>query len=152
MNLFNKNIIDLYVFDKNESLIAKLNTLKSNKIWYEDGYYFIGITDFAFNLDLQKFIHEEEKLTDFQLIKDKIKTTIKIKPPKSKECKLIGKTLFREQETELDKEVLFEIHNAEIIDPSLNIETTGDNVTEFDYIFKIHLDEDNNFFKLQFNI
>lgn len=152
MKLVNKDVIDLSVFTDKEELVVQLNSLTDAKIEYDQcrEQYFIGVNDATFNLKLHKFLHKEEKLTDFQLATRNNKTTLCVGKPNQIKCKLVGKTYFRECENHNDKEVSFEVHNAEVL-TNVTLQFSNYDLSTYDYLFYINLDENNNFFKMHIN-
>lgn len=149
MKLINRDVVDLLVFSGEGNLITKMNTLRDSQIFYnkETESYYIGVSDVAFNLDLHKFLHSEEKLSDFELAVRGYANSISVKKPTNKKVKLIGKTVSRNIDSEEDLDVGFECHNAEISD-ELTIGFSNIQEHNFDYIFKINLDSNNDYFKL----
>lgn len=150
MKLINRDVVDLLVFNEEGKLITELNTLRDSKISYdrETESYYIGVSDVAFNLELHKFLHSEEKLSDFELAVRGYNNSISVKKPTNKKVKLIGKTVSTNIDNEEDLDIGFECHDAEISD-ELSMGFSYTRTHDFDYVFKINIDSNGDYFKLK---
>lgn len=149
MKLVNNEVIDLMVFDENEELVAELDTLNNATIHFDskEEVYLIGITDIAFDLSLQKFLHNEDKLTDFQLLSNGNKTTLRIGKPAVKKCKLIGKASPVELSEYDSKLMNFEAHNVEVAN-NVSLGFSVEKSSDYVYVFKVLPDKDGDYLKL----
>lgn len=150
MKLINKEVADLMIFDEEGSLVVDLVTLSNSQIFYnhDEESYYIGVSDVAFDFNLHKFLHSEEKLTDFELAARDYTKSISVKKPKTKKCKLIGKTKFKEIGNNQDLDVKFECHDAELSD-EITMSFDNMNYYDYEYYFKINEDSNGDFFKLK---
>lgn len=138
------DVLELFVFDESEKLIANLDTLKSSKLIIENGIGYLIVEDATLDKDLFKFIHKVEKdnRSDYEKIinKQNNRTTITLNNKEdSKKYKLIGKGVLKQISDGLDKEFLFEApyaKNDKHFDFDKDYED-GDPIT-FKYVFKLH--------------
>lgn len=151
MKLLNNNVIDLLVFDENENLVAELNTLNNASVHYDpkEEVYVISIKDVSFDLKFQKFLHSEDKMSDFQLMSKGNKTSLRIGKPVVRKCKLIGKAVPFDLDKQDVKEMNFEAHNVE----ATSIISLGfsHDVSDYVYTFKVRQDKDGDYLKLNIN-
>lgn len=150
MKLLNIDVIDLMVFDEHEKLITKLDSLNESKIFTDETGYKLGVSDTLMNIPMQKFLHKEEKLTDFQIAAKGNKTTLRIGAPKSLRCKLVGNGYFYDPDTTKPVSMSFEVNNARIYN---NFELYKSNIEgqRFEYVFVLLVDENGDFLKLHIN-
>ncbi len=150
-------VLDLYIFDKHGSFIAKLDSLKESQIYlYEQDEKEVRARliakDALLNLNLLKFLQntKEEKLTDFEhylRLKELHTITFNAKH-KIKKCKLIANGIARRQDNGNDDTYLYEIPNAHIVN-SFNSKTTVGDVSVYDLKVEIEpFNEDKDLFKM----
>lgn len=140
-------VYDLYIFDLNENLVTELNTLKRFDLNYgkDDSYYVIAY-DALMDEKLLKHIGKGSKQTDFDKILGR-KNSISIGKTKGKQFKLIAKSLVRDADTKLDKEIVLEFPLVEMISQPSFL-TDFNRVSEFDVAFKVIPQVDDEFYKI----
>ncbi len=144
MKFGNKEVLDILVFDLNENLVTKLDTLLESKLFKQkeiDGtYYYLIAKDALLDENILKFIGTESnnKQTDMQsyLNNGSNDRTIVFSKDQSKKCKLLAKTLFRQQTNGEDKAFTFEFPEVSIVS-DFSFESVLEKVSAFDLVFKI---------------
>lgn len=117
MKFGNNDVLEVTIFDEKGTVITTLDTLKSSNLFLDnEGVFRLVVEDALLNDAVLKFIgkHEKDSSSDFDkyLKKQKYGTTITFNRHTDKSCKLIGKGILREVDSNMDKEFLFEIPNA----------------------------------------
>lgn len=152
--------IDLYVFDKNDKLVVKLNTLQSGDFVFtpsESGYK-LFVRDVLFNEDILKFASGLKAVnkSDYQEIlhgnKEELEDEViefGFGDEDVVECKLIAKTVGHNTSTnKVAKDIVYEIPKAELI-PHLNFSHEAGVAADFNYAFNIKpYDSKNKAFKM----
>ena len=153
--------IDLYVFDKNDKLVVKLDSLSKGDFVFNasDNGYKLLVRDVLFNEDILKFasglqaankndylevlngneIETEDEVIEFGYggENDVVK------------CKLIAKTIGYNPDTnKVGRDIVYEIPNALLI-PQINLSHENGVATDFNYEFSIlPYDSKNKAFKM----
>jgi hypothetical protein len=143
--------LDVTIFDESGKLVTTLETLKNSYIHIKDHSGFLYIKDALLDKNLLEFIGrtEEDTSTDFDkfLNGKKYTTTITFNRKLNKSCKIIGKGLLRNATTQVDQEFLFEIPIAKF-GGDLDFISDCDNVSEFDFVFRIIANDQGDLFKM----
>jgi hypothetical protein len=129
-----KEVLELKIFSDDGKLITTLDTLKQSEIFGNHVY----VKDALLDRNMLEFIGSVEKLerSDFetQLEKSKFNTTIVFNHVINKKCKLIGNGIFRQSDTAIDVEFLFEVPMA-TLKRGLEFEQSNTKVSDFDLYF-----------------
>lgn len=151
MKFTSNEVFEITVFDENENMVANLNTLKESKLYYDEdseGYYII-VNDSLYDYDLLKFLNTEKSISDFKAAKNGRRTTLSVGKKKVKKCKLIAKVTVRNVDLK-DQLLTFECENAEVSN-SFNFDLSFNDPSSNSLVFKLMLDDEEEFFKIHFN-
>jgi len=137
--------MNVMVFDKDGKLLANLDTLKENSLFYNTEFLknnnsnsdCLLIRDASLNTDMLSQLGEEEKLSDYDNLLGGKDKTFTFGSKNNIPCKIICSGSFREEETRKDMDFKIEIPNAEMVN-TLNIQSDNERAFEFDYKFYIN--------------
>lgn len=155
MKFGNYGVFDLLVFDENEKMVAKLDSLKNSKIFGNNNEIYVYVKDALLNLDILKFLHVESDNTssDYQnylnspFFNGNVKTIV-FNFKNIKKCKLIARGTLRREENKKDETYLFDIPLAEIINEFI-FDGHMEEISAFDLIFKVNpYNENGDSFKM----
>jgi hypothetical protein len=153
MKFGNREIMDLLVFDLNENLVTKLDTLKESRLFKDEGdTYYLFAKDALLDENILKFIgyQEEIEVSDMKsyLNDNKDDRTITFNSKRWKQCKLLAVTLGRQQTDCIDKKFIFEFPQVDIMN-NFSFHGVTSEVSAFDLVFRINKYNDNgDVFKL----
>lgn len=151
------DVIDLEIYDKDGSLITKINSLKKGKLkLHEAEETYLIVEDALLNIELLKQLGEEEdetELSDFdKSFKDNDETIIKFNNKKySTEVKIIGRGIVHNAENNSVS------YNFRLIIPKAELirrhEINFENTVSYNpkYVFKLHpYNSNEDVFQLRF--
>jgi hypothetical protein len=143
--------LEVTIFDQQGNLITELYTLKNSYLQIKDKHGYLFIKDALLDKKFLEFIGkvEEDNSTDFdKFIKNKkYSTTITFNNRPNKVCKIIGKGVLRNATDFKDNEFLFEIPDA-IYDGNIDFISDMEQVSEFDFAFRILPNDNGDLFKM----
>jgi hypothetical protein len=139
------DVLDVYVFDKNDKLIASLETLTKSEVTHSTDYSYLSINDISFNIDLFKFMNgqQEDRVNDFKdhlynYKKEKDEVIIDVGGDSDMECKLILDNWIIDPDTEAPiKTLRYEVPNAKLINKFKFENSTIPKAASFKYDFEI---------------
>lgn len=138
--------LEVAIFDEEGKVVTILDTLKNSYLSIKDNRGYLFVKDALLDKELLKFIGKTEvdNSSDFDklLKKQKYATTITFNRSLKRRCKIIGNGLLRNSSDFKDQEFLFEIPEA-TFGGDLDFISDCDNVSEFDFVFKIYPFNDN---------
>lgn len=146
------DVMDVYIFDKDEKLQASLESLLHSKIYQEDiegvQKCFLLLDTQLYNMDLLNYLYGKTNKSDYERYLNNFtnyKLSINSKPV-SKQCKLIATGYFKDSDDNII-DYIISADNA-VIKSGLSIQSDSCEVNTHDIAIEIKPDDNDNFYDM----
>lgn len=139
-----RSIIDLYVFDKNGTLVTVLDSLKESHINQNKAHPVLYAKDALLDDFLLEFFNrrESDNKTDYEKFvsngfeEEKSLKTLVYRQT-TKECKLIAKAVIRDSQSSLERYMYYEVPEASVSNFN-SFDFSETQVSDWDLVFNIN--------------